>query len=378
MFKVALLSAGVLSQTFTFKPLSEGREEWNFIPYTPEQRTTIAQSMFNLFSIYVNREAKIAYYGQQKPDIDLIPKAQRLMQAAANMTDKEFHYEMSRIVASQRDGHLSYRLPVPHSCNAAYQALEFTLANDNDSLLGKGREKIVVGVVGSATYPELLALSPEASKVQVGDEVIKVNGQDIQAFIRSKLFEWGGSNDFGGSRGVLGRMSVFEGRNTPIVPENEVTYEMKSFTTGQVFTVTLPWVQQTNIACARKAKTLMEEIKTNSVVESFVEPEQPKKEDDYIEFRNDRNDLLEKAFGSVSDRVPLEMKIAEDQVIRYAIYKPESHNMGIISLSSFFPTVITFDRMIDLIRELLVTELKDTSCLLFDVRDNGGGNASVN
>jgi hypothetical protein len=372
MVKIAFLVATILGQTFTYKTLAEGSQEWSFIPYTPEQRTSIAQSMLNMFSIYVNRQAKIEYYGKERPDIDLIPKAQRLLQEAANMTDKAFHYEMSNIVASQRDGHLSYRLPVPHSCHSAFQALKFTVATDNGSLFGRERDMIVVSVVGSERFPEIMALSPEASKVQIGDEVIKVNGQDIQAFIRSKFFEWGGSNDSGGIRGVLGRMSTLDGRSDPILPETEVTYEMRSYTTGQLFTVTLPWIQQKNVACAKKAETLLQQIETNSVAESFVEPEQPTKEE-FIEFRNDRNDLVEKAFGALAERVPLNMKIAEDNAVRYAIYKPESQNMGIISLSSFFPRTISIERMIHLIRELLVTELKDTSCLLFDVRDNGGG-----
>jgi hypothetical protein len=139
------------------------------------------------------------------------------------------------------------------------------------------------------------------------------------------MFSYGGSNEFGGLRGVLYRTAVAPGAYHQIPENNSRTYELKSIKTGQVYSVTMPWVSRTDVACFDKAKTLIDQIKTGSVPESFSEPEPPNKQKHSM-FVHPNSDVDEQWWGKVSDRVPLVVKNTEEDIVKYTIY-----------LSSFVP-----------------------------------------
>lgn len=53
--------------------------------------------------MYVNRDVKMKNYGGEYPEIDPIPRVERLLAQSANMTDRDFHYNMSSLFLSLRD-----------------------------------------------------------------------------------------------------------------------------------------------------------------------------------------------------------------------------------------------------------------------------------
>lgn len=63
----------------------------------------VASAIEHLLSVYVNRDEKIAYYAKHKPDMDPIPRAKAIQNHAANLTDKDFHYQYSDLFVSLRD-----------------------------------------------------------------------------------------------------------------------------------------------------------------------------------------------------------------------------------------------------------------------------------
>jgi hypothetical protein len=369
MFTSALLATLAVAQTFEFNLLKDRRNGYDFVPYTPEQRVQVAQTMDNLFSIYVNRESKINYY-RETPNIDAIPKVKKVLENAAQMTDRDLHYNLTEIVLSQRDAHLNYYNPVPHSCQLSVRFPRFTAIEDGGFLgLGK-KEKIVVNRF--IRFPEVAALTPDASKINIGDELLSVDGIPVQQFIKSKLPTWGGSNESGGLRGVLYRLSINDGRFHTAPTEDQVVYRMKSYNTGREYTVTIPWVVRSDVNCENTAKTITEQIKNGGVPESFVELPTPKL-NKQLDASNPHYKIDQLAYGRVDETAKVTINPTADPIIRWAIYEPEKRNMGIIYMSSFVPANSDATRVTLLIRDLLLNQLKDTNSVIFDIRDNGGG-----
>jgi hypothetical protein len=324
-----------------------------------------------LFSIFVNRESKISYYGKERPDIDPIPKVKKIVQDAAKMTDRELHYSLADVVATQRDGHTNYYLPGSHSCQLAVKVPRFTAVEDGGFFgLGK-KEKIVLNRF--IRFPEAVALTPDASKMNIGDELLSVDGVPVQQFIKSKLFEWGGANESGGLRGVLYRLSIANGLFNPVPVENQNVYRMKSFNTGREYTVTVPWVVRTDVNCVAASKELEGQIKAGAVPESFGERVVPKYKKGQEDASNPFAKVDQEVYGRVDEFSKVTVNPTADPIIRWAIYEPEKRNLGIIYMSSFVPAGSDSNRVALLIRDLLLNQLKDTNALVFDIRDNGGG-----
>lgn len=68
-----------------------------------------------MFSIYVHKEKKIQDYDAEfkkysGQTIDPVPRVAEMVEKAANMTDKEFHYKFADLFASLRDLHTNYEM----------------------------------------------------------------------------------------------------------------------------------------------------------------------------------------------------------------------------------------------------------------------------
>jgi hypothetical protein len=69
-----------------------------------------------------------------------------------------------------------------------------------------------------------------------------------------------------------------------------------------------------------------------------------------------------------------ELKPTEESIIQWSIYERRPTRIGIIRLESFMPETDESGMLsIEIIRRLLINELRDTDAIVFDVRDNGGG-----
>jgi hypothetical protein len=83
------------------------------------------------------------------------------------------------------------------------------------------------------------------------------------------------------------------------------------------------------------------------------------------------------AMNRAHDPIPLELKNTNEGIVKYSIYQPKTHNLGIIYLSSFVPLSGDHEACLLVIRNLLVNELKDTNAVVFDARGNPGGRVNL-
>jgi hypothetical protein len=347
----------------TFGLLQDRRRDYDFVPYTAAQRTRVAQTVLNLMQVYVNRESKIVNYGSVRPDIDPIPKVRSVLSRAANLTDLQFHYELTDIFTPLRDFHTLYLMPGPHSCINVFKAVDFTLTEQN------GREQVVVKEF--STFPDVIRLSPQSTQIAIGDEVLSVDNVPIQQYLQSRLFLAGGANEFGGKRAVLSRMSVRPGSIDKVPTENSTTFVMRRFSDGQQYTVTLPWIAASRDACFTAARNLAAQIRGGTPISAIPRvAEAPKEARIENEFENPRLRVKKAAFKENQATIDV---IRADDIIDYTVYQPQTRNLGIIFLKSFVPTDSNVQRILGVIRSLLTNQLRNTNAVVFDIRENGGG-----
>jgi hypothetical protein len=366
-----LLAGFAAAQTAdrTFGLLKDDRKLVLHVPYTPEQRVQVAKNINELFKIYYHREQKINVYGKEYGrEYDPIPRAQKILQNAANMTDAEFHYGFAEIFSSMRDFHLNYNQPAPHACLAAVQAVNFGVI-ESKAWFGLGQRKNTVVVRSFATQPEAVALAGEALKqIEIGDELITVDGLDFDQIVEKRKFLAGGANESGALRSVLRQLSVIGGRYNRMPEKDDVTYVFKSYKTGKRYTVTLPWILRARKTCYETAKAF---IDGGMVSNSFTEYVPTGKG---ISKANEELLTYKETFwGPKKPQEPFVLKDTSDPIIKWGIYKPESKKLGVLFIEGFTPVDGDDYKVTLLIRSLLLNELKDTNGLIIDIRENGGG-----
>jgi hypothetical protein len=360
---------GLIAFTFaqtpdrTFRLLKDDRKNIDFVPYTPEQRVQVAKNIDAMMKIYYHREQKIEVYGKEYgKEYDPLPRVAKILERSASMTDSEFHYAFSEVFHSMRDFHLNYNMPAPHACFAAVQPVSFSLVEENLS----GQRKVKVVVKSFSTQPEVLALIGSAlSRINIGDELITIDGITFDQYVEKEKFLVGGANESGALRAALGQISAVGGRYSPMPKKDDVTFQLKAYKSGNVYTVTVPWIARRRTKCYDDARAF---IDGGMVSESFAGYSPTGKG---ISNSNLELETFKETFRN--NQVQFELKDTADPIIKWGIYKPESKNLGVLFIDGFTPADGDDAKVTRLIHSLLVNQLKNTNALILDLRENGGG-----
>lgn len=248
-------------------------------------------------------------------------------------------------------------MPAPHRCFTAVTAVSFTLVDSPDIF---NNPEVVAN--GFSSFPQVISMSPEAKKISIGDTLESINGLSFKKYFELNQFKSGGANNSGGHRAALKLLSFRSGLLYPMPTEDLVKLTLKSAASGKSYSVTLPWIAASRDACIEEARPVI-----NGEV---VAPKPPPKHS-YAKkqplmdhpFQRDYDDSFQKMETS------FKMTPTKDPIISWGIYAPK--NLGIIYMDSFMPLDSDGEKVFLLIRDLLVNQLKDTSALVFDIRDNG-------
>lgn len=233
-----------------------------------------------------------------------------------------------------------------------------------------------------ASQPEISTLSPEALQMNIGDHVLTIDGKTFKEYVETVKWETGGAGESGALRQALSYLSARYGMMAKVPVNDHVTYQIQSFNDPTLrYNVTLPWILSRRDTCYNNFKTFQEALnKTRSPQAlknrfghrtNWVEVERKIKKN-LNSMTNIHLDFYKESFQ------PAPLKSAQvkfhptsDPIVKWAIYAPETKNLGVIAISSFEPLDSNVSQLIKLIRGLLLNELKDTDSLLLDMRDNG-------
>jgi hypothetical protein len=138
------------------------------------------------------------YYGRDYPEMDPVPRIQNITLHAADMTDFEFHSEISEIFLSLRDQHTNYYLPGPYSCFLPVIGCYFDFIHSRDIL-----KHPLLAVSRITALPQILDISgSELEKVELGDVLIHVDGKTFYEFYQENKWFSGGANEYGGTNSI--------------------------------------------------------------------------------------------------------------------------------------------------------------------------------
>lgn len=294
----------------------------------------------------------------------IVPRSKRLQERvqSGNMTDQQMHYAYSELVLSLRDFHTNYLMPAPHACYSAVKAISFQRIGSNVIK----HNSIVVSSL--SIFPEVIALSGnDISKVEVGDMLISIDGRVFSQYYRMTEPVNGGANEFGGLRAALSSLSFRSGRMHAMPMKNSTVFKLRSHKTRKTYDVTLPWVAISRDACIQEYGNYLKNPNAQSFMPARISPKSRK-----------TNLMVHPTLPEYKAIFPQDLnkftlRNTSDPIINYGIYEPHGHNLGIIKMDSFEPLGNDANKVVLLIRSLLMNELANTKSLVFDIRSNGGG-----
>jgi C-terminal processing protease CtpA/Prc len=388
---ISILFLFIIVSSQTIKLLKDGRDVIDYYPYTATERQTTAYAIKNMFEIYVNTPSKIQHYGFSK---DPSPKIKKIYEKAYDMTNRDFHLNLSQLFLSLRDLHTRYKLPGASQCLMAIQGISVVQIESEG--------KVIFVVESVSTFPLILSLSPNLNSIKIGDEVTSVNGLPISDYIDTLKDISGGANESGSMRTSLRYMASVKGSYNEMPANDSVIYGFISRANGESYIFDLPYLlYQMDYCLAENEKHILKQMKLRNDMEDVsidkmnpidllkpesVNPTTVLKRNPWISplkisqvctnenFDDDIYDILYKR----EDQSKLRLEFLEtiNPMIQYAIYDPKTKNMGIIKIMSFLQiSDATPLKSTLMIRSLLLNELKNTNSILFDVRGNKGGDA---
>lgn len=342
------LSAQVFAQSEEYKLLSERRIA---LPsYTTEQKLlVINQAEFTFKSLFVHKDLKIKHFGTAA---DPIPALEKLKANVANMSEQQFHSQMVEIFARVNDLHTTYQLPKPYACYR--NILPFEL---KDAITEDGKR--VVAVQSIESNPAIIQILGRRPQIKIGDVLTKINGESVESVIRSQLHLSLGANKDAARRISIGNIT-WSSQKIKLAPkENEVTFTFIN-SNGEEYEEVLPWVNREVTSCIKSMEP--SESGDSATNEEIIERKQ--------HFR--KKSPLRKSL-KISQEDKFSIQNTEEPIIRWKLIKNENGIFGYIKLESFVPEKLSIDESVNLVKKIVQTEFHNTTGMIIDVRDNGGG-----
>ncbi|WP_084187047.1 S41 family peptidase [Andreprevotia chitinilytica] len=334
--------------------LSNIRDQIKFNELNATDKRTIAeQAQLLLRDLYVEREEKNNYYGNypsmNQGHVDPALSIQQLINHLDKLSTRELHQQLSQIFINQRDRHLNYIFPLPHSAFKSYLPLTLTRTHDGSS---------VVRV--EQLLPVFDSMLPSTRKPEVGDQLLEYDELPTQKAINKLMPMVSGANPYGGfSRALEYMTQIDHALNLPPAHDTALL-KLRSARTGEAYTIQLPWLVEYDDA------KLLE--KTENIPAQSPNPKPPSK----------MQVLDQKEVGAITpvqrsdiEHLYFATNTTADPAIEWAII-PKG-NVAYLGISRFQPINDDADQSLNIIAHLLREQLADTNALLIDVRNNGGG-----
>ena len=140
---------------------------------------------------------------------------------AATTSNKDFYYEIIKFVAEFKDGHFGAWIPTK-------------LKGEVPFIVDLINGKILIDTIDRAK------LSESAFPFEKGDEVVSINGQDIQRFLDEHMKYRGRGADLSARAAAAYFVTKRRGRFVPVW-DGEVTYGIRKGTSSIIEKVTLEW-----------------------------------------------------------------------------------------------------------------------------------------
>ncbi|KAH6596375.1 hypothetical protein BASA50_005080 [Batrachochytrium salamandrivorans] len=395
---IALLAIGFTSVSAAdyapYNLLKDDRDAGRlvFLPTTLAQKEVILSNVEKTLNVWVNYDSKIANYGSAA---DPFPIVKNLRKNINTITDEELQLGLTDAFARARDQHTRWTNIAPYGCFHTTTGIKFAFM-EGDADIAK---KPTVVVVSTSTSPLIRPLFGEDfSKIKAGDELITIDGLSFVEWFEQNQFKSGdGANDFGGQRSGLGFLTTISGKINRLPSKDSVDFQFKSQANPQTsYTVKVPYVSGHDDDCWSLGSNLYKSLTGKTLpgtppANPPVSAEQPGRSPESNTTQLSPRGYQMRSSENLEKRAAIKQSISSEQKftvsmnptdvtgVTWGIYQPESANMGVIGLENFSPEDVetkslAVEKAIMIIRSLLVNELSNTNSVIYELRDNPGGN----
>lgn len=360
----SLMFSGFAQSTLHIDTLNNVRESITFPVLNVEEKRLIAeQAQLVLEGIYVNRYQKMEYYDGHEDPVSAIGE---VVDNIDSLSTEDMEMAIYEIITAQRDLHLNYIFPDPYSQYSCFIPVFF------ERTKGKGNffEVRIEGVDEGF----LTSFAPGQRIPEIGDEVIAYNDMPISKAVEEKMKTSQGANEYGGFKRAIYRMTFIPQRLHPLPSEDNVKITLRSYSDGEEYSITIPWITYWYTDDTRASVSLQRDKPVSPLKSEPSRNEIQKARKEFIQ----GSDLWQQLYNEFKKTMGIETYTvypenpSNEATISWGIVDDENGHFGYLRLESFSPYLGTMGAINEIIR-LLTTELKDTEGLIIDVRDNGGG-----
>ncbi|KAL2919749.1 hypothetical protein HK105_200665 [Polyrhizophydium stewartii] len=335
--------ASAASAQYAFDYLSNDRRSGRltFVPLTPAEKNSLLTNAENLLTAWVNYDSKIANYGN---NADPFPTLRDLRANIGQVSDRDLQIGLSQAFLSLRDLHTTFSKAGPYSCFYAATGVFFDFAEGAADIVNN--PKVVVSGYSSLSGVQRL-LFRQLSQINVGDELVAINGDPFATWFHNNQFQ---------------------------LAQNNRLYEVQ-----------IPYVSIRDNNCwAASSQLYLQRTRIRlqgmPLAQRLLAPKKsPTLHNDPI--KNPLAYVIDKRLEPLATVRPVALTQTTLSSISWSIWDPQGKNMGIIYLTDFLARdsngVSKVPLAIETIRSLLANELKDTKSVIVDIRDNGGGSISL-
>ncbi|KAI9092375.1 hypothetical protein DFS34DRAFT_290167 [Phlyctochytrium arcticum] len=250
MWKTALATLTLLCATFTVSAqngpvtsniglLKDVRPKMTTLPLNPDEKLLLAKSVQTMLEAYPNVQVKVENFGVNPKEA-----VAKFVQIAPSLSDNEFHYGLSGMMQSFRDGHTTYSIPGVHSCFSVVTPYSFDFIDSPDFL--NNPQAVIVSYVANQ---DILALAgPDALKARPGDQLVTIDGQSFANYSASVLQLTASANSAAAIRKASAFLSSRGGSIAPPPPKDEVEFVFAN-QKKETVNVKVPYVAVGNPDC---------------------------------------------------------------------------------------------------------------------------------
>lgn len=333
---------------FDYKPLKDIRQEI-FVPKISlaNRKKIIENARFVYNTIFVHRLNKLEIFGDQASPLAELAKIEAEQE---KLSDLEFSQRIVLSYNTLNDWHTYVSMPIPYSCFRTVLPVSFKRVVDET-----GNEVIAAEKFAAE---EFLSLLPFPLTIEKGDVLVSFNGKDPEVEINEIKKLISSANPEAQERAAVNYLT-WRSQNMFSVPENdEVSLTLKN-SEGKLYKVRLPWLTRRTNSCVKKMESAESgRIALDEMHEVFSDRSTTRS----------RNKVFKNKNVGTDDYLP-----TDEPTLKYKTFQYEGDQFGIIKLESFYPDKLTLKQVSGKIRSLLATEFKNTTGVIFDLRNNLGG-----
>lgn len=242
---------------------------------------------------------------------------------------------------SLHDLNTEYHIPGRHACIKAFTGVKFDVSN---------RYQVLVSEIRPSP------LSPEISTINIGDELVSING------IRIDPFDYASSST-GILRATITSWSELDGK-TSRLPTSDSVYGFRD-QAGRIRSITLPWLATIDHQCARQAEEVTEAIRAGKPIKSFI--------------RDPSRQIVRRSDPATNQTIKAKIHTnpTAHRYVRWAIHTRRNRTLGVITITNFGETMDDAHAITESVRALLLGGLSNTDSIVFDVRSASGSSRSA-